>query len=309
MVGRRLLEEAGAEARGRRRAAAAEAGRPHAVSGVTVAAALRAAAARLGPDEGAAEAAVLLAHALGVDRAWLIAHAGDPLPGHAAARFDALVARRAAGEPVAYLVGRRGFHALDLAVSPAVLIPRPETELLVELALARMPPDRVLDVVDLGTGSGAIALAIAAARPRARVLATDASATALEVARANAARMGLSNVAFAHGSWWVPLAGRRFDLVVSNPPYIADDDPHLGAGDLRFEPRAALAAGPDGLDDLRIIAAGAPAHLAPGGWLLVEHGFDQGAAVRALLAEAGLRSVTTHRDLEGRERVTRAVGA
>lgn len=270
----------------------------------TVAAALRAAASRLGPADGMGEAAILLAHVLGVDRAWLIAHGGDRLRPDAATRFDALVARRAAGEPVAYLVGRRGFHALELAVSPAVLIPRPETELLVECALARMPIDAALDVVDLGTGSGAIALAIAAARPRARVLATDVSAAALDVARANAARLGLSNVAFAQGPWWMALAGRRFDLVVSNPPYLAEDDPHLEAGDLRFEPRAALAAGPDGLDALRVIAAGAPAHLAAGGWLLVEHGRDQGPAVRTLFAEAGLGAITTHRDLEGRDRVT-----
>ncbi len=270
----------------------------------TVAAALRAAATRLGREQGAGEAAILLAHTLGVDRAWLIAHATDPLLAEAAAHFDALVERRAAGEPVAYLVGRRGFHALEFAVSPAVLIPRPETELLVELALARMPVEAELDVVDLGTGSGAIALAIAAARPRARVLATDASVMALAVARANAARLGSPNVAFAQGSWWAPLAGRRFDLVVSNPPYIADDDPHLEAGDLRFEPRTALAAGSDGLDDLRVIAAGASAHLAAGGALIVEHGHDQGARVRALFAEAGLGSVATHRDLEGRERVT-----
>jgi release factor glutamine methyltransferase len=269
-----------------------------------VAAALRRPASRLGPEDGAGEAAILLAHVLRVDRAWLIAHGGDRLGSDAAARFEALVARRVAGEPVAYLVGRRGFHALELAVSPAVLIPRPETERLVDLALARMPMDAALDVVDLGTGSGAIALAIAAARPRARVLATDVSAVALDVARANAARLGLSNVAFAQGPWWTVLAGRRFDLVVSNPPYIAEDDPHLGAGDLRFEPRGALAAGPDGLDALRVIAAGAPAHLAADGWLLVEHGQDQGPAVRALFAEAGLRSITTHRDLEGRERVT-----
>lgn len=270
----------------------------------SIAAALGAAAARLGPEEGATEAAILLAHALGVDRAWLIAHGTDALSADAAARFESLLARRVAGEPIAYLVGRRGFHALELDVGPAVLIPRPETELLVDLALTRMPEDRALEVVDLGTGSGAIALAIAAARPRARVLATDASPAALAVARANAARLGLANVAFVEGSWWEPLAGRRFDLVVSNPPYIALSDPHLDLGDLRFEPRSALASGADGLDDLRRIAAGARAHLAPGGALLVEHGHDQGESVRALLAAAGLDPVATHRDLEGRERVT-----
>lgn len=271
---------------------------------VTVAAALRAAAIRLGPGDGAGEAAILLAHALGVDRAWLIAHGSDPLSADAAERFEALMARRAVGEPVAYLVGWRGFHTLELAVSPAVLIPRPETELLVELALARMPVDRPLAVLDLGTGSGAIAIAVAAARPRVQVTATDASTAALAVARANAERLGIANVEFIKGSWWAPLAGRRFDLVLSNPPYIAECDPHLDSGDLRFEPRSALAAGADGLDDLRIIAAGACAHLEAGGWLLVEHGFDQGAAVRSLFADAGLEPVATHRDLEGRERVT-----
>lgn len=277
------------------------------MSGLTVAAAQRAAAVRLGPGDGADEAAILLAHALGVDRAWLIAHGSDPLSTEAAVRFEALIARRAAGEPVAYLTSRRGFHALELAVSPAVLIPRPETELLVELALERMPVDHPLAVLDLGTGSGAIALAVAAARPRARVTATDASAAALAVARTNAERLGLANVEFINGSWWAPLAGRRFDLVLSNPPYIADCDPHLAVGDLRFEPRSALAAGPDGLDDLRIIAAGACSHLEAGGWLLVEHGFDQGAAVRALFTEAGLGSAATYRDLEGRDRVTEGV--
>lgn len=271
---------------------------------MTVAAAQRTAAVRLATGDGADEAAILLAHALGVDRSWLIAHGGDLLSNEDSLRFEALIARRAAGEPIAYLIGWRGFHALDLAVSPAVLIPRPETELLVELALARMPVDRPLAVLDLGTGSGAIALAVASPRPRARVTATDASAAALAVARVNAERLGIANVEFIEGSWWAPLAGCRFDLVLSNPPYIAECDPHLDVGDLRFEPRSALAAGPDGLDDLRIIAAGACEHLAAGGWLLVEHGFDQGAAVRSLFAEASLEPVATHRDLEGRERVT-----
>jgi release factor glutamine methyltransferase len=274
---------------------------------VTVAVAQREAAARLGTEESAGEASLLLAHALGVERAWLIAHGSDLLSTESAARFEILIARRAAGEPIAYLVGRRGFHALELDVGPAVLIPRPETELLVELALARTPEDRALEVVDLGTGSGAIALAIAAARPRARVLATDASAAALAVARANAERLGIANVDFVEGSWWAPLAGRRFDLVVSNPPYIADSDPHLDLGDLRFEPRSALASGADGLDDLRCIAAGAAEHLKSSGVLLVEHGHDQGESVRALFAAAGLDPVRTHRDLEGRERVTTGV--
>lgn len=274
------------------------------MSATTVAAAQRAAAARLGQAEGPDDAAILLTEVLGVSRAWLVAHGSDPIDPLAAARFERLVARRVAGEPIAYLIGRRGFHALELDVGPAVLIPRPETELLVELALARIPDDRAVDVADLGTGSGAIALAIAAARPCARLLASDASAAALAIARGNAQRLGLANVAFVEGSWWAPLVGRRFDLIVSNPPYIALDDPHLDAGDLRFEPRSALVAGADGLDDLRLIAAGAPAHLKPGGVLLVEHGHAQGEAVRALFRAAGFEAVMTHRDLEGRERVT-----
>jgi release factor glutamine methyltransferase len=195
---------------------------------------------------------------------------------------------------------------MDLAVGPATLVPRPETERLVELALERLPADRAVDVADLGTGSGAIALAIAGERPRARVVATDASAAALAVASRNAATLGLdaSRVAFVQGDWWAPLDARRFDLVASNPPYIAEGDPHLSRGDLRFEPRDALASGTDGLDAIREIVDGAPAHLVAGGWLLLEHGFDQGEAVRRLLEARGLVDVDTARDLEGRDRVT-----
>ncbi|GAP66110.1 (protein release factor)-glutamineN5-methyltransferase [Mizugakiibacter sediminis] len=223
----------------------------------------------------------------------------------AQAVFAALLARRLAGEPVAYLVGRRGFWSLELEVTPATLIPRAETERLVELALARLPADAAARVADLGTGSGAIALAIARERPRARVVATDASAEALAVARRNAARLGLGNVVFAQGDWCAALGeARDFDLIVSNPPYIAAGDPHLGEGDLRFEPAAALASGADGLDAIRRIVRDARAHLRPGGGLLFEHGYRQGAAVRALLAAAGYREVFSARDLEGRERVS-----
>src|SRR5690606_13162514 len=214
------------------------------------------------------------------------------------------VARRAAGEPVAYLLGTRGFWRFDLAVTPDTLIPRPETELLVELALARIAPGTPARVADLGTGSGAIALAIAGERPQARVVATDASAGALAVARGNVAAQRIGNIAFRHGDWWAPLAGARYDVVASNPPYIADGDMHLAQGDLRFEPRTALASGADGLDAIRTIAAGAHAHLVEGGWLLVEHGWEQGAAVRALFESAGLADVATERDLEQRDRVT-----
>lgn len=248
------------------------------------------------------DAELLLAHVLDKPRSWLFAHGDDILSPHAAERFDALIARCAAGEPVAYLVGRRGFWKFDLAVDAATLIPRPETELLVELALARLASDASLHIADLGTGSGAIALALAHERPHAQVIATDASGDALMVARANAQALGLANIEFRHGDWFVPLAGERFDLVASNPPYIADDDPHLQ--DLRFEPGSALASGADGLDAIRVIARDAPVHLVPGGWLLLEHGWEQGAAVRALLASAGFMQVSTERDLEGRDRVT-----
>lgn len=267
---------------------------------LTVDAALRAARARIAADD----ALPLLLHVLGRSHGWLYAHGDAPLPAADAARFDALVARREAGEPVAYLVGRRGFWTLDLAVTTDTLIPRPETELLVELALARIPLAADARVADLGTGSGAIALAVASERPQARVVATDRSAAALAVAGANARALGVRNVEFREGDWFAPLAGGCFDLVASNPPYIAEDDPHLGRGDLRHEPAAALASGRDGLDAIRTIIAGAPRHLASGGWLLLEHGWDQGVAVAALLRAAGFDDVGTHADLERRDRVT-----
>ncbi|WP_394695419.1 peptide chain release factor N(5)-glutamine methyltransferase [Pseudoxanthomonas japonensis] len=266
--------------------------------------ALRAAAARLSGPDARHEAEQLLLHVLGRDRAWLFAHGDDPLPASGAATLDAWLARRASGEPLAYLLGRRGFWTLDLQVSPATLIPRPETERLVELALERLPDDRPLRVADLGTGSGAIALALASERPLAQVVATDLSGDALRVAQANAETNRIANVAFRHGSWLAPLAGERFDLIASNPPYIADGDPHLGQGDLRFEPPTALSSGADGLDAIREIVATAPAHLLPGGWLLLEHGWDQGEAIRALLLAAGFVDIATETDLEQRDRVT-----
>ena len=269
----------------------------------TVADTLRAAAARLPGDEARREAELLLLHVLRRERAWLFAHGGDELDGAAVAAFDVLVDRRAAGEPVAQLTGRRGFWTLDLQVDATTLIPRPETEVLVEQALDRLPQDRDTTALDLGTGTGAIALALARASPRARGTAVDASAGALAVAARNVESNGV-RVELLHGDWFAPVAGRRFDVIASNPPYIADDDPHLSRGDLRFEPRSALASGADGLDDLRRIVAAAPAHLHAGGWLLVEHGHDQGAAVRALFDAAGFDDVATTRDLEGRDRVT-----
>lgn len=261
---------------------------------------LRAAAVRIGRTD----AQWLLCGVLGRDATWLLAHGRDRAEAHVQAAYAALVARREAGEPVAYLTGRRGFWSLDLDVDSAVLIPRPETELLVELALQRLPVRAPSRVADLGTGSGAIALALAHERPRAQVHAVDASADALAVAARNVQRLGLRNVTLHRGDWFAPLSGMRFDLVASNPPYIAAGDPHLREGDLRFEPALALASGADGLDAIRRIAADAPAHLAKDGWLLLEHGWEQGPAVRALLQGAGLVDVATQRDLEQRERVT-----
>ncbi|HEX5952588.1 MAG TPA: peptide chain release factor N(5)-glutamine methyltransferase [Rhodanobacteraceae bacterium] len=258
-----------------------------------------------GPD-ARREAVLLLRHVLDVSEAWLVAHADDPVDAGRRAAFEVLVGRRARGEPVAYIVGVRGFHDLELEVTRDVLIPRPETELLVELALQRIPVDKQYAVADLGTGSGAVALAIAKARPLARVVATDASAAALQVARANAERLGLRNVGFAQGDWCAALGDARFDAIVSNPPYIAEGDPHPREGDLRFEPAAALSSGVDGLDAIRAIVRGARAHLREGGWLLLEHGFEQGVTVRAWLAAHDYSGIFTERDLEGRERVSGA---
>lgn len=257
-----------------------------------------------GIADAAREAELLLAHALGRDRAWLIAHRDDAVAPALAGQVRCCISRRVAGEPVAHILGHRGFHAQDLAVTPDVLIPRPETELLVELALQAIPQSAKVEIADLGTGSGAIALALALARSYARVRATDASAAALEVARGNARRLSIGNVEFAHGDWCAALGDCRFDLIVSNPPYIAENDPHLAQGDLRFEPRAALVSGIDGLDAIRVIVRDAPAHLEPGGSLLLEHGYDQGAAVRDLLEKNGFVEIFTVRDLEDRERVS-----
>lgn len=270
----------------------------------TLAGWLRMAAARLGED-GRVDAETLLAHALGKDRGWLFAHATDALPEAVAARFAALVERRVEGTPIAHLIGQRGFWSFDLHVSADTLIPRPDTERLVELALERLPEDRPLRVLDLGTGTGAIALALAIERPQARVLAVERCAAAAAIARRNAGTLGLpARVTVREGDWFAPVAGERFDLIASNPPYIESADPHLDRGDLRFEPRSALASGIDGLDDLRVIARAAPTHLVPGGWLLVEHGWRQGEPVRNLLHAAGFVGVGTALDIEARERVT-----
>ncbi len=248
------------------------------------------------------EARLLVAHALAVDRAWLIAHPHDSIDEARQQVARGFLARRRAGEPIAYIVGRQEFYGLDLAVTPDVLIPRPETERLVELSLERLGRES-RRVLDLGTGSGAIAIAIAYSAPDAQVWATDVSPAALAIARANAARHA-PGVRFVASDWFAALSGERFDLVVTNPPYVAAQDRHLAQGDLRFEPRAALVGGADGLDCIRRIVRTARAHLAPSGWLLFEHGYDQAQASRALLEEAGYADAASWPDLAGIPRVS-----
>ena len=263
-------------------------------------------AARLGrvADDPRHEAEILLGAALGCTRAFLLAHPEQRiLDCEATDRYESHVTRRAHGEPVAYILGEKEFWSLPLAVGPGVLIPRSETELLVERALAHIPADRPCDVLDLATGSGAVALAIATERPLARIVATDQSDVALDAARHNAARLSLdARVAFVTGSWYEPFAQRRFEVIVSNPPYIASNDPRVEPAVRRFEPPEALFSGPTGLEALRVVVARAPRHLAPGGWLAVEHGDTQGEAVRELFDAAGFGDVRTHRDLAGRDR-------
>ncbi len=246
---------------------------------------------------------VLACAAFGVKAAWLRAHDRDAVPADALIRLRDWFSRRAAGEPVAYLTGRREFFGLDLIVAPGVLIPRSDTELLVELALERLPEGGALRILDLGTGSGAIALALKARRPAAKVTAVDVSSAALVIASANSERLGLA-VRWREGAWFAPLDGKTFDLIVSNPPYIVPGDPHLRQGDLRFEPPGALVGAGDGLDDIRGIVAAAPAHLVPGGWLLFEHGYDQASACREILTAAGFTEVQSWRDLAGIGRVS-----
>lgn len=249
------------------------------------------------------DAQLILAHVLAQSRSWLIAHDDALLAAPQADALRAALTRRAAGEPLAYLVGEKEFHGLLLQVDANVLVPRPDTEVLVEWALELLADARAARVVDLGTGSGAIALAVKHGCPAATMLATDISQQALDVARSNAQRLGLA-VAFAPGSWWSALAGQRFDLVLSNPPYIAGGDPHLAA--LRHEPALALTPGGDGLDALREIIGGARPHMAPGAWLLLEHGYDQADAVQALLRGSGFEGVATRHDLAGQPRCTGA---
>lgn len=259
--------------------------------------------ADLPSDSARRDSEILLCHCLGKSRAWLYTWPEAAVAPEYAQRFNHLLAQRREGMPVAYLTGERDFWSLSLAVNSATLIPRPETETLVAWALELALPDGAA-VLDLGTGSGAIALAVAVERPLWQVTALDSSAGALQVARANAHRLGLQRVNLLQSDWYQGVAGQRFDALLANPPYIDGGDPHLARDDVRFEPRSALVAAQRGLADLRHLVAGAPAHLRDGGWLLLEHGFGQGAAVRQMLAAAGFDNISTRRDVAGLERIT-----
>jgi release factor glutamine methyltransferase len=256
-------------------------------------------------DTPALDAQVLLAHVLGTSRARLISHADEERSETERAAYERLIEKRASGEPVAYVVGFKEFWSLRLAVSRAVLVPRPETELLVERALKIMGAAAVR-ALDLGTGAGGIALALAHERPDWRITATDVSEAALAIARVNALALHLPQVEFLHGSWLDPLPGRAFDIILSNPPYVGEGDPALAARVLGYEPRAALTSGADGLADLRQIIRASPAHLARGGWLLLEHGTAQAGAVARELVVRGFRHVRSRRDLAGHERMSEA---
>jgi release factor glutamine methyltransferase len=249
------------------------------------------------------DAELMLAHVLGKSRSYLHTWPERELDAQQLERFQAALVRRQAGEPVAYILGQQGFWSLDLEVAAHTLIPRPDTELLVETVLALLPatPARLLD---LGTGSGAIALALASERSAWRVTGVDRITEAVALAERNRARLKLTNANFIESHWFSALTGQRYQLIVSNPPYIAADDRHLAQGDVRFEPSSALVAGVDGLDDIRLIIEQAPGYLQAGGWLLLEHGFDQAAAVRELLGERGFSTVQSRRDLGSHERIS-----
>ncbi|MCE3283937.1 MAG: hemK [Steroidobacteraceae bacterium] len=256
-------------------------------------------------DQPRQEAEILLAAALARPRSWVIAHPEQRIHDcDATDRYEAHVTRRAHGEPVAYILGEKEFWSLPLEVTPHVLIPRPETELAVEVALAHLPLDAPGRVLDLATGSGAIALAIAHERPRLQVIGTDIASEAVDVARRNAVRVHVQNVEFRVGDWYGPVRDEHFTLIVSNPPYVADDDARVERAVRRFEPHAALFAGPDGLDALRVVVGEASRHLVSGGWLVVEHGDRQGPDARTLLVQAGFTDVATRRDPAGLDRCT-----
>jgi release factor glutamine methyltransferase len=255
-------------------------------------------------SEASFEANLLCRHVLNVNRAWLISHERDALEPNQQAGFEALLQRRLNGEPMAYILGSRDFYGLQLKTTPATLIPRPDTETLVDAALAKILENASLNILDLGTGTGAVALAIASQRPQTKVIAVDASLEALKVATENAQSLSLSNVRLIESNWFSGLASEKFDVIVSNPPYIAQDDEHLKQGDLRFEPLSALASGVDGLDDIRKIIQDAPEYLNPNGWLMLEHGYDQADTVAALLNARGFSKVAHAKDIAGTLRVT-----
>lgn len=265
---------------------------------------LQTAVSQLKSDEAKLEAQLLLQHLLHVNRAWLIAHQHDVVDDKVLADFEALLRRRIVGEPIAYILGRREFYGLDLFVTPDTLIPRPDTETLVETALARIQNNANQTIVDLGTGTGAIALAIAKHRPQALVIAVDISKAALNIANKNADNLQITNVQFVLSHWFDELSQRRFDVIVSNPPYIEENDAHLSQGDLRFEPKSALTSGEDGLNDIRMIIENSLVHLQPQGWLMLEHGFNQAEKVADLMSNAGLVSIETFKDFGGNNRVT-----
>ena len=266
--------------------------------------ALAFATVKLNHDEAKLEAQLLLQHVLNVNRAWLIAHENDALQANQHAAFEALLNRRLNGEPIAYILGGRAFYGLDLLVTPDTLIPRPDTETLVEAALAKIPMAAHPSILDLGTGSGAIALAIAKNRPQASVIAVDASKAALAVAKKNAQNLSIDNVEFVLSNWFQHLNNQPFDVILSNPPYIEENDAHLSQGDLRFEPISALSSGKDGLNDIRQIIENSLVHLLPQGWLMLEHGFNQADKVADLMANTGFVSIETIKDFGGNNRVT-----
>ncbi|MBX3640938.1 MAG: peptide chain release factor N(5)-glutamine methyltransferase [Nitrosomonas sp.] len=250
------------------------------------------------------DARMLLQHVLCVNHAFLLTHLEEPVPASLVEKFTTLVLQRVSGMPVAYLTGERAFYDQIFKVTPAVLVPRPETELLVDLVLETIAANGSCSVLDLGTGSGAIAITIARHRPQANVVAVDLSNDAISVARWNAQNLGVDNVCLIQGNWYAPLGeDKKFDVIVSNPPYVAECDPHLQQGDLRFEPAIALSAGENGLACIRHIIAAAPAYLVDGGRLLIEHGYDQSAICRLLMEHVGFMHIEVHKDLAGIERV------
>jgi release factor glutamine methyltransferase len=270
----------------------------------TIKAVLQRAIAQLCTNEAAIDAQLLFQHALNVNRAWLIAHENDELESSIFIGFQALIERRKRGEPIAYILGKRDFYGLQLKVTPDTLIPRPDTETLVDVALAKTPQNQFQQILDLGTGSGAIGLAIAHNRPNAIVTASDKCIKALNVAKENSQNLTIHNIKFVESDWFKGLGSELFDVIVSNPPYIDQNDHHLLQGDLRYEPLTALASGHDGLDDIKQIIDHAPQYLNPNGCLLLEHGYNQAETVAALMKATGFNKVETVKDLGGNQRVT-----